>query len=237
MKTALLTLLTTLLAIAAGMQTVELERAESKLRDWAALARYREENARLGAPAAGERRVVFIGASTIDLWGRKRGQFFPGKPYVNRGISGQTTPQMLVRMRPDVIALRPAVVVMMGGGNDIAGNTGPVSLEDIEANLMSMAELARMNGIRVVLTSVPPCCNGKTRWLERRPVERVRALNAWIKEYAAKAGHVYLDWFTPLADTDGLLKEELSWDCLHPNEAGYEIMAPLAERAIAEALR
>lgn len=224
-------------ASAAFGQNAELERAQKRLQDWPALARYREDNAKLAAVPPGEQRVVFLGASTIDMWGRKRGEFFPGKPYVNRGISGQTTPQMLIRFRPDVIALKPKAVVIMGGGNDIAGNTGPMRLEDIEANLTSMADLAKANGIRVVLASVPPVCNGNIAWLERRPIEKVRTLNLWMRDYAAANGMVYLDWFTSLAGEGGVLRKEYTYDCLHPNEDGYRIMGPLAEKAIAAALR
>ncbi|MCU1273471.1 MAG: acylhydrolase, partial [Bryobacterales bacterium] len=134
----------------------DLERNDKILKDWANLGRYRDENAKLAPPAAGEDRVVFMGDSITDGWGRKYGKFFPGKPYVNRGISGQTTPQMLIRFRPDVITLKPKLVVILAGTNDIAGNTGPATLESIEDNLTSMAELAKVNGIRVILSSVMP---------------------------------------------------------------------------------
>jgi lysophospholipase L1-like esterase len=204
--------------------------------DWPNLARYHDENARLAAPAPGESRVVFMGDSITDGWGRQYGQFFPGKPYVNRGISGQTTPQMLIRFRPDVIALKTKVVVFLAGTNDIAGNTGPMTLEAIEDNLMSMAELAQANNIRVVLASVMPVCNYIKPQTERRPPEKIIALNAWIKDYAAKNSFVYLDYYSAMLDDKEMFRKELTYDGLHPNDAGYEVMGPLAEKAIAAAL-
>jgi lysophospholipase L1-like esterase len=211
--------------------------AQKRLLDWPALGRYRADNAKVAAPAADETRVVFMGDSITDGWGRGRGKFFPGKPYVNRGISGQTTPQMLVRFRPDVIALQPKVVVILAGTNDIAGNTGPSTLEMIEDNLMSMADLARANGIKVVLSAVMPVCDYIRPQTERRPPEKIIALNSWMKGYAEKNGFVYLDYYTPMLDDKGMLKKELTFDGLHPNDAGYEVMGPLAETAIAQALK
>ena len=204
--------------------------------DWPNLARYHDENAHLAPPAAGENRVVFMGDSITDSWGRQHGQFFPGKPYVNRGISGQTTPQMLIRFRPDVIALKPKVVVFLAGTNDIAGNTGPMTLEAIEDNLASMAELATANNIRVVLSSVLPVCDYIKPQTERRPPEKVIALNAWIMDYAARNGFVYLDYYSAMLDDKQMFRKELTYDGLHPNDAGYEVMGPLAEKAIAAAL-
>ena len=204
--------------------------------DFPNLARYHDENAHLAPPAAGENRVVFMGDSITDSWGRQHGQFFPGKPYVNRGISGQTTPQMLIRFRPDVIALKPKVVVFLAGTNDIAGNTGPMTLEAIEDNLASMAELATANNIRVVLSSVLPVCDYIKPQTERRPPEKVIALNAWIKDYAARNGFMYLDYYSAMLDDKQMFRKELTYDGLHPNDAGYEVMGPLAEKAIAAAL-
>ena len=204
--------------------------------DWPNLARYHDENARLAPPSANETRVVFMGDSITDSWGRQYGQFFPGKPYVNRGISGQTTPQMLIRFRPDVIALKPKVVVILAGTNDIAGNTGPMTLEQIEDNLTSMAELARANNIRLVLASVMPVCDYIKPQTGRRPPEKIVALNAWIKDYAARNGFVYLDYYSALIDDKQMFRKELTYDGLHPNAAGYEVMAPLAEKAIVAAL-
>lgn len=204
--------------------------------DWANLARYREANIALGAPAPGDARVVFMGNSITEGWAPYFATMFPGKQYVGRGISGQTTPQMLVRFRQDVIALRPAVVVILAGTNDIAGNTGPSTLEMIEDNLASMAELAQANGIRVVLSSVLPVWDYPwKRGVE--PAPRIVALNDWMRRYAASRGMVYLDYHSAMADERNGLRAELSGDGVHPNEAGYRVMAPLAEAAIAEALR
>lgn len=210
-----------------------LERAQTTLRDWANLARYRDDNAKL---SAAEGRVVFMGDSITDAWGRRYGSFFPGKPYVNRGISGQTTPQMLIRFRPDVIALKPTAVVILAGTNDIAGNTGPMTLEEIEGNLTSMAELAKANGIKVVLSSVMPVCDYIRPQTDRRPPEKIIALNEWIKSYAQRNGLAYLDYYSALLDENKMFKKELTYDGLHPNEAGYAVIAPLAQRAIDAAL-
>ena len=220
-------------------------RLDSRLKDWAALGRYREANAQTPPPARGEQRVVFLGDSITDSWDDpKYGGFFPGKPYVNRGISGQTTPQMLVRFRPDVLAHKPAAVVILAGTNDIAGNTGPTTLEAIQGNLASMAELARAHGLRVVLASVLPVSDydknreGKTVVrTAQRPPEQIRALNEWIKKYAGENKLVYLDYYAATVDDKGFLKDELSDDGLHPNAKGYEVMAPLVEKAVAAALQ
>lgn len=246
------TILTTLLfALSAGAQTpaavspdveaarfkARLERAELILKDWPNLARYRNENALVAAPKPGEERVVFLGDSITDGWGRKYGKFFPGKPYVNRGISGQTTPQMLLRFRADVLALKPRAVVILAGTNDIAGNTGPMTLEAIEDNLLTMAELAQAHGIRVVLSSVLPVCDYIRPQTERRPPDKIRALNAWIKECARRNGFQYLDYYSAMLDERQMLKRELTYDGLHPNDAGYDVMLPLAETAVAAALK
>ena len=204
--------------------------------DWANLARYRDANATLGAPAPGETRVVFMGNSITDAWAKSFPTMFPGKPYVGRGISGQTTPQMLVRFRQDVIALRPKVVVILAGINDIAGNTGPSTQSMIADNLMSMTEIAKANGIRVVLSSVLPAYDFPWR-RGIGPAPKVVALNAWMKCYAAQAGVVYLDYYAKMVDARGGLSPEMASDGVHPTEAGYRIMAPLAEAAIQEALR
>lgn len=204
--------------------------------DWASLARYRDANAQLGPPRPGEQRVVFYGNSITDGWARHFDTMFPNKPYAGRGISGQTTPQMLVRFRQDVIALQPAVVVILAGTNDIAGNTGPSTQAMIQDNLISMVELARANGIRVVLSSVLPAYEYPWRpGLE--PAGKIVALNAWMREYASTHDVVYVDYHSAMADERQGLRAELSDDGVHPNEAGYRIMAPLVERAVAEALR
>jgi len=214
----------------------QLQAAQDKLKDWPNLARYHDANAQVQAPAPDEERVVFMGDSITDGWGRRYGKFFPEKPYINRGISGQTTPQMLIRFRPDVIALRPKVVVILAGTNDIAGNTGPTTLEAIEDNLASMSELAKAGGIRVVLASLLPVCDYIRPQTPRRPNEKILALNAWMKEYATRNGFIYLDYYSAALDDNKMLKQELTYDGLHPNDTGYEIMAPLAEKAIAAAL-
>lgn len=214
----------------------DLARAQKTLQDWANLARYRADNATVKPPAPDEERVVFMGDSITDAWGRTYGKFFPGKPYINRGISGQTTPQMLIRFRPDVIALQPKAVVILAGTNDIAGNTGPMTLEDIEGNLQSMAELAKANGIRVVLSSVMPVSDYIRPQTTRRPNEKIKQLNEWIRSYAAKNGYVYLDYWPPLQDEAGVLKKEYTYDGLHPNNAGYDAILPAAEKAVAQAL-
>lgn len=210
---------------------------EERLRnDWANLARYRDENAALGAPRAGEARVVFMGNSITEGWAPLFATLFPGKPYVGRGISGQTTPQMLVRFRQDVVALKPAVVVILAGTNDIAGNTGPSTLAMIEDNLASMTEIAQANGIRVVLSSVLPVWDYP--WKPGlQPAPKIVALNEWMKRYAASRGAVYLDYHTPMADARQGMKADLAYDGVHPNEAGYRVMAGLVEPAIREALR
>ena len=209
---------------------------EQARNDWPNLMRYRKANAELPPPAPGEQRVVFMGNSITDGWARWFPQMFPGKAYVGRGIGGQTTPQMLLRFRQDVIALKPAVVVILAGTNDIAGNTGPSTLEMIEDNLVSMTELAQANGIRVVLSSVLPVFDYPwRRGLE--PAPKIVALNAWMKAYAARAGAIYLDYHSAMADQRHGMRADLASDGVHPTEAGYRVMAPLAEKAIADALR
>ena len=216
-----------------------------KLRDWAQLERYREANANALPPAKDEIRVVFMGDSITDGWSKPEfGGFFPGKPYFDRGISGQTTPQMLVRFRPDVIDLEPQVVVILAGTNDIAGNTGPMTVEETEGNLASMTELARAHGIRVVLSSVMPVRDGLKNkggqqlvQTKKRPPETISALNEWIKKYAAANHLVYLDYFAAMVDEQGFLKAEVTHDGLHPNAEGYVVMAPLAEKAIQASLK
>ncbi len=211
--------------------------ADERLRnDWANLARYRQANAQLGDPKPGENRVVFMGNSITDGWAKYFPDMFPGKPYVGRGISGQTTPQMLVRFRQDVVALKPKVVVILAGTNDIAGNTGPSTLEMIEDNLAGMTEIAKANGINVVLSSVLPVYDYP--WKPGIvPAPKIVALNDWMKRYAAANGAVYLDYHTAMKDARDGLPENLARDGVHPTEAGYRIMARLAQQAIDEALK
>jgi len=221
----------------AGLDQYSASRIAVFTDDYGQLARYREANAKLGPPAASENRVVFFGDSITDIW--KLENYFAGKPYVNRGIGGQTTPQMLVRFRQDVIDLHPKVVVILAGTNDIAGNTGPMRNEDIEANYASFAELARASGIRVVYSSILPVHNYTERskdFFAQRPISRVLELNQWLKNYCEKNNIVYLDYFSAVVDDKGLLKKDLADDGLHPNDAGYKIMAPLAEAAIQKAM-
>src|SRR5215510_11570938 len=227
-----------------GELKTRLDRAETRLKDWPALARYGEDNKKVASPAKNEQRVVFMGDSITDIWDDPAmGGFFPGKPYIDRGISGQTTPQMLIRFRRDVIELHPKVVVILAGTNDIAGNTGPTTLEAIEDNLSSMAELATAHNINVVLASLLPVSDYEVRdgkpinQTTRRPPAQIIALNNWIKEYARIHHYVYLDYFSATVDDKGFLKDELSNDGLHPNKQGYVVMAPLAEAAIASSLK
>ena len=205
------------------------------LSDWAGLTRYGSENTELRPPAPGEERVVFLGDEITELWGRGNAKFFPGRPYLNRGISRQTTPQMLVRFRQDVILLKPKVVVILAGTNDLAGLSGPATQGTMAENFMSMTELARANGIRVVLASVTPVCDCFANQTALRPQGKIIGLNGWIKDYAAQSGSVYLDYYSAMVEGRNL-KKELTTDGLLPNDAGYNVMAPLAEQAIAQAL-
>ena len=210
---------------------------DSRLRDWPQINRYREANRTVTKAD-----VVFMGDSITDFWPQPRfGEFFPGKNYVGRGISAQTTPQMLIRMRPDVVALKPRALVILAGTNDIAGNTGPMTDEEIEGTLASMAEIATANQIKVVFSSILPTSSyhvmgNAAPQTTVRPLARIRAINDWMKKYAAEHKHVYLDYYSAMIDDAGFLKTELSNDDLHPNKAGYDVMAPLAERAIRQAL-
>jgi lysophospholipase L1-like esterase len=201
--------------------------------DWGGLNRYGSEDTELKAPKAGENRVVFLGDQITEGWS----DFFPGKPYLNRGIPNQTTPQMLVRFRQDVISLQPKVVIIAGGSNDLAGVTGPATEGTISENIQSMVELAKLHGIRVVLASVTPVCDCLgTKQTGLRPQGKIIGLNGWIKDYAARSGSAYLDYYAVLADGRNF-KQDLTADGLLPNAAGYRVMAPLAERAIQEALQ
>jgi lysophospholipase L1-like esterase len=206
--------------------------------DFGQLGRYRDANAALRDPAAGENRVVFFGDSITDGW--RLDESFPGKPYVNRGIGGQTTSQMLVRFRQDVVNLHPKAVVILAGTNDIAGNTGPMRLEDIEDDYASFAELARASRIRVIFSSVLPVHNYTDRardFFAQRSPEKILVLNKWLNSYCDSGACLYVDYFSHMVDGSGLLQKDLAADGLHPNDAGHKIMAPLAQAAIERALK
>lgn len=209
---------------------------ESAAQDWANLTRFQTKNEALGTPAKGEKRVVFMGNSITEGWINTCPEFFEGRPYINRGIGGQTTPQMLIRFRQDVINLQPKVVVILAGTNDIAGNTGPSTLEMIEDNLASMAEIAHANGIKVILCSVLPAYDYPWR-KGMEPNVKIPELNKWIKNYAEKNKFIYLDYFSAMVDEKNGMQADLSGDGVHPNKKGYEIMQPMVEKAIAKALK
>ena len=217
------------------MEQISIAQNDALNTDWANLARYGNENIKLGLPSPNENRVVFMGNSITELWGQVYPDFFKSKPYINRGISGQTTPQMLVRFRADVVNLKPKVVVILAGTNDIAENTGPSTLEMIEDNIASMVDIAKANNIQVVLCYVLPAYDYP--WKRGlNPAEKIVNLNKWIKDYAAKNKIIYVDFFTPMADERNGLKKEYSEDGVHPNQKGYEVMNPLVDKAIADAL-
>jgi lysophospholipase L1-like esterase len=227
-------------ALAKAKQQLEAYRQSKTstwMNDFAELGRYHDANAALASTEPAPGRVVFMGDSITDGW--PIAEYFPGKPYVNRGIGGQTTPQMLIRFRPDVIDLKPKVVVILAGTNDIAGNTGPMTVEQIEANYASMAELAKAHEIRVVFSSLIPVNNYTPRaepfFLTRSP-QKILTLNDWLKAYCAAQECIYLDYFRAMVDEKGMLKRDLAEDGLHPNNLGYKIMAPLAEAAIEKAM-
>jgi lysophospholipase L1-like esterase len=202
------------------------------LSDWGGLTVYGSENADLGPPKAGENRVVFLGDDITQHWGQ---EFFSGRPYLNRGIARQTTPQMLVRFRQDVVSLQPKVVVIQGGLNDLAGYSGPATEGTIAENVMSMVDLAKANGIRVVLAAVTPVCDCVRTLTDRRPPGKIIGLNVWLKEYAARSGAVFLDYYSALVEGRAM-KKELTADGMIPNEAGYRLMEVEAHRAIARAM-
>jgi lysophospholipase L1-like esterase len=212
-----------------------LEAQRRLLADWAGLIRYGSENTELPRPLPGEDRVVFLGDEITENWGRGAAKFFPGKPWFNRGIRGQTTPQMLVRFRQDVIKLNPKVVVILAGTNDIASFHEPITQGMTAENITSIVELAKANNIRVVLCSLTPINDYHAKQSSLRPFGKIIGINGWIKDYAAQSGSVYLDYYSVMAEGRNL-KKELSDDGLLPNDAGYAVMAPLAEAAIAQAL-
>ena len=207
-----------------------------QLQDWNQLGRYHQDNARLKALPAEPRRVVFLGDSITNGW--RLAQSFPEKPYVNRGIGGQTTPQMLVRMFPDVIDLKPAALIILAGTNDISHNTGPETITMIEENFQAMTELAQTHGIKVILCSVMPVSDyTKNKQTVSRPPADILKLNAWLRDYSAKAHALFADYYAATVDDKGMLREGYSDDGLHPNLKGYELLAPVAESAIRKALQ
>ena len=236
-------LLAFFLAAACFAQTesqADLERivaAQRKLLvDWGGLTYYGSADTEISPPKPGENRVVFLGDDITENWGAGKAPFFPGKPYINRGIGRQTSPQMLVRFRQDVISLQPKVVVIQAGSNDLAGYAGPATEKVIAENFMTMTELAKVHGIRVVLASATPICDCYAiRQTARRPQGRLIGLNSLLKQYAAESGSIYLNYYSPLAEGRNLRKQYTT-DGFLLNDAAYEVMAPLAEKAIAEAL-
>ena len=221
-------------SIAAAFEQ-RMEAQRHYLMDWAGLIRYGSENTELPRPKADENRVVFLGDEITEFWAQDQSKFFPGKPYLNRGIKGQTTPQMLVRFRQDVIMLKPKVVVILAGSNDLASVTGPITQAMFAENVMSIVELAKANNIKVVLASMTPICDCYNNQSRLRPVGKIIGMNGWLKDYAAQSGAVYLNYYSALAEGRNF-KKEYTNDGLLPNDAGYAVMAPLAEKAIAQAL-
>ena len=217
--------------ISALEQQVEGQR--KLLWDWASLIRYGSENSELPKPKPDQNRVVFLGDEITENWSAS--SFFSGKPYINRGITGQTSPQLLVRFRQDVIKLNPKVVVIQIGSNDLASVTGPITQQMFAENVMSIVELAKVNNIKVVLASMTPICDCYTKQSVLRPFGKIIGMNGWLKDYAAQSGAVYLDYYSALAEGRNL-KKEFTNDGVYLNDTGYAVMAPLAEKAIAEAL-
>ncbi|MDT3695437.1 MAG: SGNH/GDSL hydrolase family protein [Ignavibacterium sp.] len=204
--------------------------------DWANLNRYKQENLILDPPLENEDRVVFMGNSITEGWKTVDPDFFTENQFINRGISGQTTPQMLIRFRQDVVNLKPKIVVILAGTNDIAGNTGPSTLEMIEDNIFSMAEIAKTNNIKVILCSVLPVFDYP--WKQGiNPSEKIIELNKRIKTYSQNNQFVYVDYFSEMADENNGLKKEYSKDGVHPNVDGYKVMKPIIEKAINYLLR
>lgn len=205
----------------------------SNAQDWANLKRYEKENAALQTPTASEKRVVFMGNSITEGWLRTHSSFFEGKPYVDRGISGQTTPQMLLRFRQDVINLKASVVVILAGINDIAQNTEPITLEETAGNIFCMAELAKANGISVIICTVLPASDFPWR-PEMEPGPKVVKLNVILNKYAKENNIPFVDYYSPMVNDSLGLKKELGDDGVHPNEKGYMIMEPIVEKAISK---
>lgn len=221
---------------ATSAPAAEVEKLQAQLADWAGLKRYQADDAALAANLQAHR-VVFLGDSITDFWGRSPGgaPFFPDEPWVNRGISGQTTPQMLIRFQQDVVHLQPEAVVILAGTNDIAGNTGPSTPEMIEDNWESMGDIATQSGIHVIFASILPAIAYPWR-PGIHPAPEIIELNLWLRQFCVRKGFVYLDYYSAMADAEGTMKPGLSKDGVHPTEAGYAVMAPLARQAIARSL-
>lgn len=219
---------------AADFADLQKTQAEAAKKDWPALCYFRADNAALAAQPVPADRIVFMGDSITQSWGFANDAFF-GPARVNRGISGQTTPQMLLRFKADVLALKPAAVHILAGVNDIAGNTGPTTLEDVENNIMSMVELAKAHGVKVILATPLPAA--RFNWAPQlKPAESVSTYVAWVRGYAAEQNLIVADYYTPMATADGAMKAELTLDGIHPNKAGYNVMEPIASAAIARAV-
>lgn len=214
----------------------QLEAQTHLIHDFGGLIRYGSENTEIPPPRAGEDRTVFLGDEITELWGEGSTKFFPGKPWLNRGITGQTSAQMLLRFRQDVIGLKPKVVVIEAGSNDLTGLFGPATQPMIAENIMSMVELAKANGIRVVLASLTPVCDCSQKQTAIRPVGKILGINAWLREYAAQTGSVYLNLYSALAEGRAL-KQEYTTDGFRLNDKGYAVLAPVVEKAVAEALK
>lgn len=223
------------LSLLLAMPAIANSDAEQRLRtDWPWLARFQEDNQRLVANKA-QVDIVFMGDSITQGWPDKQPDFFAPTGRVNRGISGQTTPQMLLRFRQDVIDLKPRAVHIMAGTNDIAGNTGPMTPAQTQANIMSMVELAQAHGIKVILASIPPAAAFPWR-KEVAPAERIQAMNQWLRAYATQVGAVYADYTSVLDDGKGGMKQGFADDGVHPTADGYAAMFPVTEAAIKQAL-
>lgn len=217
------------------MAAYQAMQAEQGKKDWANTCYFRAENATLAAQPAVADRVVFMGDSITQLWALAEPQDF-GPARVNRGISGQTTPQMLLRFKQDVLALKPKAVHILAGVNDIAGNTGPTTLEDIENNISSMVELAKAHGVQVILATPLPAA--RFTWAPQlTPGPQVVRYAEWVRRYAAEQNVVLADYYPVLATPDGAMKSELGPDGVHPNKAGYALMKPITQAAIEEALK
>ena len=209
---------------------------DSKSPDWANLARYKDDNLKVGLPKKDERRVVFMGDSITEEWSNLYPEYFTEKGYINRGIGGQTTPQMLIRFKPDVVDLKPEIVVILAGTNDIAGNTGPSNAKMITDNIFSMAEIAKAYKMKVVLSSILPVYEYDWAREIKDPPSTIRAVNDALNQYASDHGLIYIDYFSSMSDERQGLNSDYTSDGVHPNENGYILMSSLAEEVLSELL-